>query len=284
MLLMGLIAAPSRAADWGQEVGGWSVGRLGDSCIMTMEYEGEGSTRLSIAIQDIASETYLSLSNFNWSTKSGEFYELQYHVGDWTYTLPSIGSEANSIRKGFVTKVSGDFLAELAKARGLTITRGEALVDDLSLAGSAAGLRVLERCRTELARDLEQQRRDRERLAHIPADPFASVAPSIEAALGPTQAREPMPVNNWLNQVAESYPARAIRDQIEGRVTIQLQISAAGAVTSCAVTSSSGSAVLDGAACEGAKKYARFDPARDAAGKAVEGAFATVINYSLHGR
>lgn len=165
-------SAPVAAADWAREVAGWDVGRSGDTCAMVMEYEGEGATRLTLLIREDAAKTYLAVTNYRWSAKAGEEYELKYHLGEWVYTLPSIGIEQDIIRKGFLTFASADFLADFAKSSGLSITRGDALVDDLSLSGSAAALGVLDRCRRELARDLDEQRRDRERLEHIPPDPF----------------------------------------------------------------------------------------------------------------
>ena len=167
-------ASPLAAADWSREVAGWDVGRSGDTCAMVMEYEGEGSTRLGLVIKDDAAKTYLAVTNFRWSTKENEAYELKFHLGKWVYTMPSIGIAQDLIRRGFLTRAGKDFVADFAKASALTITRDETLVDDLSLEGSGAALVVLERCRRELARDLEHQRRDRERLEHIPVDPFAS--------------------------------------------------------------------------------------------------------------
>jgi len=168
-----MLATPALAEDWAREVGGWTVGRTGDMCIMTMEYEGAGATNLTLAVNEETEKTYLSVDNYLWSAKEGEVYELAYHLGEWVYTAPAIGTEANYIRKGFITSVSSEFLSDFAKSDDLEITRGDILVDDLSLKGSAAGLAVFERCRTELARDMEQRRRDRERLSHIPTDPFA---------------------------------------------------------------------------------------------------------------
>lgn len=280
LVTLALLSAESALAeDWAREVGGWTVGRSGDRCIMTMDYEGEGATRLTLVIEEDASKTYLVVNNFRWSAKKDELYELQYHLGDWVYTLPSVGVELDIIRKGFLTMVGREFLADFAKASGLGITRENTMVDDLSLDGSAAGLGVLERCRTELARDLDQQRRDRERLAHIPADPFASAAaPRNNDAMGP---RGPTPIGSLAGRIGENYPARALREGLQGRVGIRLTIDANGRVSECSVTSSSGHVVLDDAACEGAHRYGRFEPALDSAGDPVEGVYTTLISYSL---
>jgi TonB family protein len=279
LALSTLIVAPAAADDWARDVDGWDVGRDGDSCVMFEEYEGEGSTQLTLVISDDVSRTALMVTNYRWSAKKGERYELKYHLGEWVYTSPSLGIEQDSIRKGFGTMVSSEFLADFAKADGLEITNGDAVVDDLSLKGSAAALAVLERCRRELARDLEQQRRDREKLAHIPVDPFASTTPPQAAGMaGP---RDPVPMGTWHSRVGANYPSRAIREGLEGKVEMALAISAAGRVVSCTVTLSSGHAVLDEAACAGAQRYGRFEPALDSEGRPVEGTYSTSITYSL---
>ena len=55
-----------------------------------------------------------------------------------------------------------------------------------------------------------------------------------------------------------------------------------GRATSCSVTASSGSSILDQAACTGMERYARFEPALDDAGNPTTGAYATRITYRLN--
>ena len=54
-----------------------------------------------------------------------------------------------------------------------------------------------------------------------------------------------------------------------------------GRVTACSVTSSSGSSVLDEAACDGMTRYARYNPALDDAGNPTTGSATTRIVYQL---
>ena len=63
------------------------------------------------------------------------------------------------------------------------------------------------------------------------------------------------------------YP-RAANGQ-QGIVTAQLNVSAAGIVTSCSIAQSSGNAVLDAATCRLIRERFRFAPARDSQGNAV---------------
>ena len=62
----------------------------------------------------------------------------------------------------------------------------------------------------------------------------------------------------------EVYPAGAIRRREQGRVAFTLAIDVYGRVTSCTITASSGSAVLDDWSCRLVRSRARYAPARDA--------------------
>ncbi len=54
-----------------------------------------------------------------------------------------------------------------------------------------------------------------------------------------------------------------------------------GRVSACSVSASSGSPVLDAAACEGMRRYARFKPALNAAGEPTTDSYSTRIVYRL---
>ena len=99
----------------------------------------------------------------------------------------------------------------------------------------------------------------------------------------PSQARGVTPQNqgSWAARIRENYPARAIRDEIEGRVGVRVTVGPNGRVTSCSVSASSGSPILDDAACEGMQRYARFNPALDDAGNPTSGNWGTTIVYQL---
>lgn len=80
----------------------------------------------------------------------------------------------------------------------------------------------------------------------------------------------PTPMENpgyWVNQ--NDYPARALRDDKEGRVRFQLDVSSEGKVTGCSIVETSGSTDLDDATCSHLLLRATFLPARDEAGTAV---------------
>lgn len=108
-----------------------------------------------------------------------------------------------------------------------------------------------------------------------PAPPPAPPAPSKARGVTPENQR------SWQQRIMDNYPARAVRDEIEGTVGVSLQVGPNGRVTACSVTSSSGSSILDEAACADITRYGRFNPALDAAGNPTTGSWSTRIVYQL---
>jgi protein TonB len=71
------------------------------------------------------------------------------------------------------------------------------------------------------------------------------------------------------------YPEAARRREETGAVRVKLEIGASGSVTGCSVIASSGSALLDLTTCKVLKSRARFAPARDSSGQAVNDSYVT---------
>jgi protein TonB len=101
---------------------------------------------------------------------------------------------------------------------------------------------------------------------------------------GPSKARgvKPKGQAGWAGRIQSNYPTRAAREEREGRVGVRVQIGPDGRVTACSVSGSSGSPDLDEAACDGMTRYARFDPALDAAGTPIASSYSTAIVYKLN--
>lgn len=87
---------------------------------------------------------------------------------------------------------------------------------------------------------------------------------------------------SWAARIQANYPTRAAREEREGRVGVRVTIGPDGRVSSCTVSSSSGSPDLDQAACSGMTSYARFNPALDDAGNPTSGSYSTAIVYKLN--
>jgi len=121
-----------------------------------------------------------------------------------------------------------------------------------------------------------------------PAPPALTIPPPAPVAPPappppPSQARPASPkgLNRWSRRISENYPSRALREEVEGNVGVSVTISANGRVSGCRVTRSSGSKILDDAACKGMSRYARFNEALDDAGNPTSGSYATTITYRL---
>lgn len=113
-----------------------------------------------------------------------------------------------------------------------------------------------------------------------PPAPVAPPAPPPPPSLarGVTTRNE----RRWAGRIQENYPSRALREEVEGTVGVRVTVTANGRATGCQVTSSSGSSVLDQAACRGMERYARFNPALDAAGNETSASYSTRITYRLN--
>lgn len=117
-----------------------------------------------------------------------------------------------------------------------------------------------------------------------PPSPPALVVPPPAPPAPPSQARGATTKGerSWAARIQENYPARAMREEIEGTVGVRVSVTPDGRAGSCQVTSSSGSPILDDAACKDMQRYARFNPALDAAGNPTTGSYSTRVTYKLN--
>jgi len=117
-----------------------------------------------------------------------------------------------------------------------------------------------------------------------PPSPPALVVPPPAPPAAPSQARGATTKGerSWAARIQENYPARALREEIEGTVGVRVSVTPDGRVGSCQVTGSSGSPILDDAACKGMERYARFNPALDASGDPTTGSYSTRVTYKLN--
>jgi protein TonB len=100
----------------------------------------------------------------------------------------------------------------------------------------------------------------------------------------PSKARGVQPKNqrSWAARIQDNYPRRAAQEEIEGTVGVRVTVTADGKATACSVTKSSGSDILDGAACKDLERYGRFDPALNDAGDPISASWSTRITYKLN--
>ena len=99
----------------------------------------------------------------------------------------------------------------------------------------------------------------------------------------PSKARGVSPdgLNRWAARIQGDYPSSALRREEQGTVTMRITVGANGRVEACSVTGSSGSSALDDAACRGMQRYARYNPALNAAGDPISSTTSQAIRYVL---
>ena len=123
-----------------------------------------------------------------------------------------------------------------------------------------------------------------------PPRPVETRVPPAPAPAGPppappppSRARGATPdgQSRWASRISNNYPSRAVRQEIEGNVGVSVQIGPDGRVTACSVSASSGSDILDEAACDGMQRYARYNAALDDAGNPTSGRDSMTIVYRL---
>ena len=108
---------------------------------------------------------------------------------------------------------------------------------------------------------------------------FLTLLSLATAAVPPAPAPQPIGIAGWIT--ASDYPPLARRRGVEGLVSYRLDVDAAGTVTGCSVTLSSGQASLDQPTCDLLRQRSRFKPARDASGKAVGASYSGRVRWRL---
>lgn len=97
----------------------------------------------------------------------------------------------------------------------------------------------------------------------------------------PAPAKEAVPVDvaAWLG--ADNYPPEAIRAGEQGRVVAIVAVDATGRATACRIDVSIGSPALEKGTCAAVLAKGRFEPARDAAGRAVASELTLPVRWAL---
>jgi protein TonB len=76
----------------------------------------------------------------------------------------------------------------------------------------------------------------------------------------------------WLSGGLQNsdYPRAALRNKLQGRVSVRFTVHTSGRISNCRITSSSGSPILDATTCQLLTDRLRFLPARDGAGRPID--------------
>ena len=111
--------------------------------------------------------------------------------------------------------------------------------------------------------------------------PLPTPDPTPTFAFDPVKAAHSNNASRWVTD--SDYKSSWIRREMAGVARFSLGVGTNGRVTDCRVTSSTGYDALDNATCRLIAKRARFTPAKDGNGKAVEGSYSSSIRWNLPG-
>jgi hypothetical protein len=95
----------------------------------------------------------------------------------------------------------------------------------------------------------------------------------------PATRPQPIDAGSWIS--SGDYPWGAIVERMEGVTAVSLTVDQGGAVSSCTVTATSGSDLLDGTTCALIKMRARFEAARDRLNRPVVADYAQKVRWQL---
>lgn len=84
---------------------------------------------------------------------------------------------------------------------------------------------------------------------------------------------------DWIS--SNDYPSAALREDRGGRVTFSVTVGPDGSAQRCDIVISSGSPDIDAVTCDVIMRRARFNPARDASGKAATGTYKSSVNWTI---
>ncbi len=98
-----------------------------------------------------------------------------------------------------------------------------------------------------------------------------------------TLISEPKPKGSpgsWIR--TRDYPQGALRNSISGNVRFRLQVTSTGDVDQCIVQSSYSDPAFPNVVCNKMKKRAKFEPARNANGEAVDSYWASAVTFKVY--
>lgn len=119
----------------------------------------------------------------------------------------------------------------------------------------------------------------------LPPPIIATPLPPPVPLAVPSDVQRPEPITpprSWIGK--EDYPARAERNEEEGRTGVVLLVDKNGSVSDCEIISPSGSQDLDDATCPLLLQRARFRPAKNFRGQPTQGYYPTVVNWVIPDR
>jgi len=285
---LGLLAAPLAAAPAAAQAveplllmnptTGWSVDYAEDSCVLRRSFgSGEGTALLELRQGGPGDSYELTLGSD--TLASARRTPRVYHGTDTDWyepARPSLLSSGNWHAVRFNDSLRPAALKPKDEAWPVWPNEDrdarETAVDQITIAGG-------------FERDLTL----RTGRMHAPMDALRVCTRELVTRWGldpdvqDTLSRRVTPIQQagWTRQMLNAYPLDMLRKGKSGRVAIRLLVDVNGKPTQCVATKGMAEPSFETAACSGAMRYARFEPALDAGGQPVASYWLTTILYSV---
>lgn len=256
VLLLSLLPMSAVARDYGT-VAGWQMAASGNSCGLYSSGAGTGEI---VLLKNLSGQVHIQVTNEFWRNDDGSGINFAIDGRRWNGRF-GIASAKTKNGVGYIAAFDRDIVPLLRKGRQLQVRRGAVTMGTYSLSGSAAALNRIEFCLNDLRNE-------------GPA-PVMTADAVAKRAITPPQPKNAR--GDWFRQ--SDYPSALQREGKEGTVFFRLTIDTRGRVKNCVVTRSSGHAELDNSSCKAATKRARFEPARNGEGKAVDASYDSKVAW-----
>ena len=151
--------------------GDWEVFRDSKSCGMTRTFEVPGETEMMV-IKYADGDIRILITNTGWSAKQDQLYDVSYQLNGHAYGGSKAVGTSDGNRRGFVSTFVTDFGNDFAKGSNLRVFLSGKEIERLSLAGTGAALTVVDECLAEVRAALSATKREKEKRAKLPKDPF----------------------------------------------------------------------------------------------------------------
>lgn len=248
----------------------WESGRFEGTatCFVAREQQGGG---VLVLIADQQARLWAAIGHRAWSAEEAESYDVGLEI-DGKRRPVKAGSGARSMGlSGFLVQVDRGFVRAVGRGRTLRVFPPGAPPLTLNLAGGAGASAQLMRC-YNFPGELTFQS-------------SSTGTPAAAALRDPFRLNHPFPrraVGAFERYIApHDYPAVAIRNREQGRVTYRVEAGADGRIVGCSIVRSSGSSALDAATCAILVRRARVEPALDSEGKRVPDSIRGHIEWKL---
>lgn len=222
-----------------------------DSCFLSSEYENGIKTNI-LAKEN---EFYFTFSKENWQPVTNKRYKFKIEFDNEYYDLTTTVIEGGV----FLASLHPDFLDSYSGSGGIEISWGSNSVAALNLAGSSKAIFALRLCMNKKG--------------IVVASPLSQPVSPIPAKNDPFDRSAPVSLRYYNG---DGYPSEA--NGYEGVVKAVVQVGANSRVVDCKVVETSGSAILDEAACKSLRRSS-FNAAKDRAGQPIDGIFERSVRF-----